>query len=92
MRLIGCEKLASAKSIGLDLQRWVLSWTAEVKNAHWKQPGDVCDQFPNVRHEGDSLFLFPISQCGLAVQVLIAFPQGIALIQDLKSSEDSNEH
>lgn len=92
MRLIGCEKLASAKSIGLDLQRWVLSWTAEVKNAHWKQPSDVCDQFPNVLHEGDSLFLFPIRQCGFAVQVLIAFPQGIALIQDLKFSEDSNEH
>lgn len=92
MRLIGCEKLAWAKSIGIDVDKWVLSWAAEVRSAHWKHPSDVCEQFPNACRKSDSLFLFPVSKCSLAIQVLIAFPQGIALIQDFKSSEDTNEH
>lgn len=92
MRLIGRGKLACAESIGIEIQKWMLSWVAEVKNAHWKHANDVSDQFPNVRLNADSSFLFPVGQCGIAIQVLIAFPQGIAFIQELKSSEDTNEH
>ncbi|BAN51104.1 type II toxin-antitoxin system HigB family toxin [Metapseudomonas resinovorans] len=92
MRLIGREKLASLKGIGNEIEKWVLSWIAEVTNAHWKHPADVRNQFPNAKEKGNGSFLFPVGNCDVAIQLLIAFPQGIALITDLKASEDTHEH
>lgn len=83
MRLIGREKLDQLRGSGAEAERWARAWVAEVASAHWRHPGDVTDQFPNARHQGQGRFLFPIGACQLAIQLQIAFAQGIALISDL---------
>ena len=83
MRLIGRDKLAQ---IGGEVDRWLRNWCAEVVRAHWRRPEDVTSQFPNasVRPEGD--FFFPVGASGYSVQLQIAFPQGVALILDMKKN------
>lgn len=82
MRLLGRQRLSRLR--GDEIEKWVRAWVAEVMNAHWKQPSDVRDQFPNARHHGGSLFLFPVGSCNCVICLMIAFPQGVALITDLK--------
>lgn len=87
MRLIGRQKLDRLKSSGADTERWARAWVAEVAEAHWRQPADVTEQFPNATHKGAGRFSFPISHCAVEVQLWIAFAQGIALISDLTNKE-----
>jgi mRNA interferase HigB len=92
MRLIGREKLASLKGIGSEIEKWVRTWASEVMNAHWKHPTEVSIQFPNAKNTGNGTFIFPACNGGLTIQLLIVFPQGVALITDLKVSEDTHGH
>lgn len=92
MRLIGREKLASLKGIGSEIEKWVRTWASEVMNAHWKHPTEVSIQFPNAQNTGNGTFIFPACNGGLTIQLLIVFPQGVALITDLKVSEDTHGH
>ena len=87
MRLIGREKLNRLKGKGAETEKWVRNWAAEVAEAQWCQPGDVTDQFPNVRHRDQGYFSFPIGNCELAIELQIAFAQRIALISDLTINE-----
>lgn len=87
MRVIGREKLGRLRGKGAEVENWTRSWVAEVAEAHWRQPQDVTDQFPNALHQGRGCFLFPIGSCRLAIQLEIAFAQGIALISDLNTNE-----
>lgn len=90
MRLIGRERLDYLKGRSEQVEKWVRSWVAEVLDAHWKQPSDVRDQFPNSRHQGENVFMFPVSDCNWVICLRIAFPQGIALIADLKVENEIN--
>lgn len=87
MRLIGREKLNSLRGQGGAAEKWARSWVAEVAEAHWRQPGDVTEQFPNALHQGHGHFLFPIGHCKQAIKVQVAFAQRIALISDLNTNE-----
>jgi mRNA interferase HigB len=87
MRLIGKQRLACLR--GEQIEKWVRAWVAEVMSAHWKQPSDVREQFPNARHAGQGLFLFPVGNCNCVICLLIAFPQGVALITDLKVEDET---
>lgn len=80
MRLIGREKLGHLQNHDEPTEKWVRAWIAELVHANWKHPVDVSHQFPNARHEGDGEFLFPVSYSNCVIHVLIAFPQGIALV------------
>lgn len=88
MRLIGREKLNCLYGAGEQAEKWVLSWVTEVMNAHWKYPADVSAQFPNVRQGNDGRMEFPVGDCKWAISLLIAFPQGIALITALKENDN----
>ena len=85
MRLIGRTKLGRLRGRGEQTQKWLLSWAGEVMNAHWRTPADVSTQFPNALHRGSGHFEFPVSTCSWRIHLLIAFPQGVALITDLKA-------
>ena len=87
MRLIGREKLNRLKGKGTEAEKWAKAWVAEVAEAHWRRPDDVTEQFPSAQPHGHNCFLFPISNCQLAIQLRIAFPQGIALISDLNTTK-----
>lgn len=87
MRLIGREKLNRLRGRGTESEKWARAWVAEVTDAHWRQADDVTEQFPNARHQGQGCFVFPIGHCQLAIQLRVAFAQGIALISDLTTCE-----
>lgn len=87
MRLIGRKKLHSLQNQSTQVQRWLLTWVAEVMGAHWKCPADVIRQFPNASEGGTNLFVFPVYSCSCSIGLLVAFPQEIALISTLISAE-----
>lgn len=91
MRLIGRAKLLA---LGQDHEtaKWVASWIAELRGAHWKRPADVAGQFPKVWQQKDGTFLFPVPQRQVGIHVLVAFSQGVALIVAIKAFEIANEH
>lgn len=90
MRLLGRERLCCVKDNGRDAEKWLRSWTAEVMAAHWKHPVDVNHQFPNARHQGQGRFLFRVGSSKLTINLLIAFPQGVALITELKADDENH--
>lgn len=90
MRLIGREKLCCLNNAGEQAKKWVLSWTAEVASANWKQPADVGAQFPNMKQGEDGRFLFPVSGCTLVISLLIVFPQSVALISALEAKDNNH--
>jgi len=92
MRLIGRERLASLSQEGGDTAKWIISWVAEIRDAHWKRPADVVVQFPRALQRSDGTFLFPIRQRPVAVHVLMVFPQGLALVLAVRVLEAANEH
>ena len=86
MRLLGREKLCCLSNAEERVKKWVQSWTAEVANANWKHPAELGAQFPNVKQMEDGRFLFPVNGCARAISLLVAFPQGIALITSLEET------
>lgn len=89
MRLVGREKLNHLND-NVQAKSWLRNWIAEVKDANWKNPTDVFDQFPNVRVKGQNLFMFPISKINVAVELMVAYPQGIALITNTSVIDHAN--
>lgn len=87
MRLIGREKLNNLGGMEAEVEKWVRAWVAEVADAHWRQPNDVTEQFPNAKYQGQGCFVFPIGHCQLTIQLRVAFAHGVALISDLNTSE-----
>lgn len=90
MRLLGRERLDRLRGEDEQVEKWVRSWATEVLGAHWKQPSDVRDQFPSARHQGKGLFMFTVGNCNWVISLLISFPQGVALITDLKVENDTH--
>lgn len=86
MRLIGREKLCYLSNSEDRVKKWVQSWTAEVAVANWKHPAELGAQFPNVKQTWDGRFLFPVNGCAQAISLMVAFPQGIALITALEET------
>lgn len=89
MRLLGRQQLSRLREEDERIEKWVLSWVAEIEAAHWKHPSDVIEQFPNAHHTGDYRFLFPVGNYRWAICLLIAFPQGIALITELNAKDET---
>lgn len=85
VRLVGRCKLNPPLGEGKIIKRWIASWIAEIGYAHWKRPADVLSQFPHARVEQDGRFVFPIANHPSAIQVLIFFPRGVAVITGLLS-------
>ncbi|MDX2142510.1 MAG: hypothetical protein SFV19_04070 [Rhodospirillaceae bacterium] len=92
MRLIGREKLLPLQSCDRATAKWVVNWTAEIRDAHWKRASDVIDQFPRTLHQADGTFLFLLPQREVGIQVLMVFPRGVALIVEIKTLEAANEY
>ena len=92
MRLIGLAKLAPLTQRDHNAARWVTSWIAELRDAHWKRPNDVAGQFPKARQQNDGTFLFPVPRREVEIHVLIAFAQGIALIVAVRVLDAANGH
>lgn len=88
MRLIGRERLAALRAHGVDVEKWIRSWLAEMATATWKHEFELRDQFPHCTTVAENTFLFHISGCNLAILVLVAFPQGIALITGLRIKDE----
>lgn len=84
MRLLGRERLDKLDVSNEQVKAWVRSWVAEIQAANWKHPADVQDQFPKAVHENPCDFVFSVGNCNWLVCVLFAFPQGVALITELK--------
>lgn len=81
MRLIGRSKLNHSSQ---DATAWMKAWAADVIQAQWKGPDDVIRQFPKVRISVPGTFLFSVGDYKLQLKITIAFPQGIALVNDIK--------
>lgn len=81
MRLIGRDKLEHSSP---DALAWLKTWGAEVFAAQWKDPDDVFRQFPKAKILQTGQFLFMVGDQQLELISIIAFPQGILLINDLR--------
>jgi len=92
VRLIGREKLVPLGEQDRNTAKWVASWIAEIRDAHWKRPADVAGQFPKARQQNDGTFLFPVPQRQIGIHVLMAFSQGVALIIAIRVFEVANGH
>lgn len=79
MRLIGRESLREVSREATSRQ-WVIHWTSELANAHWKRPNDVLQQFPKCVQRPDGSFAFPVKGGPVAIATVFHFPLGIALI------------
>lgn len=90
MVLLGRERLEKLRGLGEQVQKWLLSWAAEITTANWKHAADVRDQFPNVQSSGQGSFVFPVADCGWKICLLIAYPQGVALITELKIEDEAH--
>lgn len=90
MKLLGRERLDRLRGLGGQVQKWVQSWATEVTAANWKHASEVEDQFPNARSSSQGVFVFPIAGCGWNVCLLVAFPQGVALITELKMEDETH--
>lgn len=79
MRIVGRERIGNLGRANDDRDRWLRSWFAEIASANWKCREDVIAQFPRVVHAGSG-FRFPMSDEPIAINVAIAFHQGVVLI------------
>ncbi len=82
MKIIGLDKLSSMR--GEIVEKWLFSWIAEIKDAHWRFSSDVIKQFPKVRASDDSCFEFSVSTTQWVICIQVAFLQGIAIIKEVK--------
>ena len=73
-----------------DTAKWVMSWIAELRDAHWKRATDVTGQFPKALQQKDGTFLFPVPQRPIGVHVLIAFSRGLVLVLAIKGLKATN--
>jgi mRNA interferase HigB len=90
MRLLGRDRLTRLRGQGELVEKWIRSWVAEIMVAHWRSPLDVNNQFPSALHQGNGSFIFPVRDTGLTIGLLVVFPQGIALVTDLKIGNETH--
>uniref|UniRef100_UPI00406C0431 type II toxin-antitoxin system HigB family toxin n=1 Tax=Pseudomonas sp. F3-2 TaxID=3141539 RepID=UPI00406C0431 len=83
MKLLGLQKLALLKGADDHVDRWLSSWVSEINHANWKQPADVCEQFPSVTTTSNGMYCFTLEDTGIQLGLKIAFAQGIAIITEL---------
>ncbi|MDO9191030.1 MAG: type II toxin-antitoxin system HigB family toxin [Sulfurimicrobium sp.] len=65
---------------------WMRSWVSELSRANWKVARDVLSQFPRARNIANDVFQFPVGQHTQCIEVAMVFPQSVALVVDLKST------
>lgn len=77
---------------GRDSQtdRWLLSWTAEVRSANWKSADQLLKQFPLARMAERDSFVFPINGSNRGLKLRVTFPLGLAVVFDLEIASDTN--
>ncbi|NVN03287.1 MULTISPECIES: hypothetical protein [Asaia] len=92
MRLIGRTKLAPLAASDSETGKWISNWIKELEYAQWKHPSEVSSQFPRSYRNSDSRFVFPLLHRPTGVEVLIAFPQGTALVTAITDLEIHNGH
>ncbi|HBO9693886.1 TPA: type II toxin-antitoxin system HigB family toxin [Pseudomonas aeruginosa] len=92
MHLLGRDKLEPLKGLDGGLDKWVVSWVSEMTQASWKGSTDLLAQFPKAQEIAPGVFRFYVVTGNYAVEVRVAFPQGIALITALLTIEESNGH
>ena len=90
MKLLGRERLGDLRGLSDQVQKWLHSWANEIMAANWKHDLDVTEQFPNAWYSSQGVFVFPVAGCGWKICLLIAFPQGVALITELKIEDETN--
>jgi len=89
MVLLGRERLEKLRGLSEQAQKWLVSWAAEVTAANWKHAADVKAQFPSVHTIDQSSFVFQVADCGWKICLLIAYPQGVVLITELKIEDEA---
>ena len=92
MHLLGRDQLESIKGHNAEIDKWLNSWLSEFTHARWWCADDVLRQFPMTQELGDDSFLFQTGLGEHCIEVLIAFPQGVAIITTTTKikKEDSN--
>lgn len=90
MRLIGRAKLEALAERDREAAKWVANWVTELREANWMRAADVGKRFPKALQQADGTILFPVPRQGLGIQVLMAFPEKVALITRVKSLDVEN--
>lgn len=86
MKLLGRNRLRALYGLDDQTDTWMRSWVSELSNANWKVGKDVLSQFPRARNIVGDVFQFPVGQHQQYIEVAMIFPQAIALVMDLKST------
>lgn len=89
MRLLGKPKLHDLMRLHPSSKTWASGWASEIGSASWKRAADIRSQFPRVRETGLGCFAFPVAELPVDVVVAVAFPQGVAVIQEFINRDDS---
>ena len=90
MRLLGRDKLSCLKGQDTEIDKWLAGWMLELMRARWGDASDLLHQFPSAKELKEGVFLFPIRSAKHAIEVWIAFPQGIVLVNALIEYDESN--
>jgi mRNA-degrading endonuclease HigB of HigAB toxin-antitoxin module len=82
MRLLGKDKLQIP--LDNDARLWLCSWISELSAARWKGAADLLMQFPRASVAGPDTFIFRVGGAVWVIELVVHFPQGIALIVGMK--------
>lgn len=86
MKLLGRNRLRALYGLDEQTDAWVRNWVSELSLANWKVAKDVLRQFPRARNVANDVFQFPVGQHLRCIEVAMVFPQAVALVVDLKST------
>lgn len=87
MKLLGRNRLRALYGLDDHTDAWLRSWVSELSQANWKEAKDVLCQFPRARNVAkNDVFQFPVGQHLQCIEVAMVFPQAVALVVDLKST------
>jgi mRNA-degrading endonuclease HigB of HigAB toxin-antitoxin module len=86
MKLLGRNRLRALYGLDDQTDTWMRSWASELSHANWKVAKDVLRQFPRARNVAGDVFQFPVGLHPQCIEVAMIFPQAIALVVDLKST------
>jgi mRNA-degrading endonuclease HigB of HigAB toxin-antitoxin module len=84
MKLIGRNRLRSLYGLDDETDAWMHSWVSEVSHANWKIAKDVIRQFPKAKNVEQDIFEFPVGIQPQCIEVVMVFPQAVALVVGLK--------
>lgn len=92
MLLLGKPKLHELVQVYPGSKAWASGWASEVASASWKQAADILNQFPRVKEIQHGNFAFPVGDLAIDVVIIVAFPQGIAVVQDWINRDSFHGH